>query len=237
MTLNVDAKGALPLRYLTGVDLPSGVLISGSLYQATIRGAEWLLHSFNSAIYSIPIGGMMGFIGTTAPNSAFVFPTGQAISRTTYATLFSLVGTAYGVGDGSTTFNVPDLTGRIEVMKEATATRLTTAGSGVDGGTLGATGGTQNITLLTANLPAYTPAGSLSVTSTVSNIGRGTNTGDFTLAAGTGGSIISAFANGTRADSAITSTGTLTGTAQGGTSTAVKIVQPTIVLNKLLRII
>src|SRR5258708_2604472 len=62
---------------------------------------------------SVPLGGLMPYIGSTAPNTAFVLPFGQAISRTTYATLFSLVSTTFGVGDGSTTFNIPDLRGRV----------------------------------------------------------------------------------------------------------------------------
>jgi hypothetical protein len=54
---------------------------------------------------------MMARLAESGP-SAFVLPFGQAISRTAYATLFSLVGTIYGSGDGSTIFNIPDLRGR-----------------------------------------------------------------------------------------------------------------------------
>jgi hypothetical protein len=42
-------------------------------------------------------------------------PAGSAVSRTTYATLFGVIGTNYGAGDGSTTFNLPDLVGRVVV--------------------------------------------------------------------------------------------------------------------------
>src|SRR4051812_2341879 len=50
VTLAVDGQTARPLRFLTGVELPAGTLISGSLYQATYRSAttEWLLHSFDA---------------------------------------------------------------------------------------------------------------------------------------------------------------------------------------------
>ena len=55
-----------------------------------------------------PIGSIQAYGGTTAP-SGWLLCQGQAVSRTEYADLFNVIGTAYGSGDGSTTFNVPDL--------------------------------------------------------------------------------------------------------------------------------
>lgn len=55
-----------------------------------------------------PIGAIIPFGGTTAPDG-FLLCQGQEVSRTTYAELFKVIGTAFGAGDGSTTFNVPDL--------------------------------------------------------------------------------------------------------------------------------
>lgn len=120
VTLSVDGQTAKPIRFATGVDLPAGSLISGSLYQVTYRSAveEWLLHSFDASVYAIPIGGVVDYIASTAPNGAFALPYGQAISRTVYSGLFSLVSTTFGVGDGSTTFNVPDLRGRVVAGKD-----------------------------------------------------------------------------------------------------------------------
>jgi len=61
-----------------------------------------------------PGGGAAGavtwFAGTTAP-SGWLVANGQSVSRTTYAALFSAIGTTFGSGDGSTTFNIPDLRG------------------------------------------------------------------------------------------------------------------------------
>ena len=54
---------------------------------------------------------MTAFAGVSAP-SGFLICDGSAISRSTYSSLFSTVGTAYGAGDGTTTFNIPDLRGR-----------------------------------------------------------------------------------------------------------------------------
>jgi len=63
---------------------------------------------------------------------------GTALSRTTYATLFSAIGTTYGTGDGSTTFNIPDLLGRVPVGAGA--------GSGLTARALGVKSGQQEIT-------------------------------------------------------------------------------------------
>lgn len=69
--------------------------------------------------------------GRTANHARWLLCDGAAVSRTTYAALFAVVGTTFGVGDGSTTFNVPDLRGRFPLGK---------AGAGT-GSTLGGTGG------------------------------------------------------------------------------------------------
>jgi len=60
---------------------------------------------------AIPVGAIFPYSGTSAP-SGWLLCDGSAVSRTTYSTLFSLLGITHGQGDGSTTFNVPDLEGR-----------------------------------------------------------------------------------------------------------------------------
>lgn len=67
-------------------------------------GLKWATPS------GVPAGFVMMFAANAAP-TGFVKANGAAISRSTYATLFSAIGTTFGVGDGSTTFNVPDLRG------------------------------------------------------------------------------------------------------------------------------
>ena len=60
---------------------------------------------------ALPTGTLAPFAGSTAP-TGFLLCQGQAVSRTTYAALFAAIGTTYGAGDGSTTFNLPDGRGR-----------------------------------------------------------------------------------------------------------------------------
>lgn len=62
-------------------------------------------------------GTVLPFAGSTAPDG-WLLCYGQAVSRTTYAVLFAVIGTTYGIGDGSTTFNVPDLRGRVAAGKD-----------------------------------------------------------------------------------------------------------------------
>jgi len=77
-------------------------------------------------IGAIPAGCIMPYAGATAP-SGFLLADGSAVSRTTYADLFAVVGETYGIGDGSLTFNLPDLNGRVAVGK-STDTEFNTLG-------------------------------------------------------------------------------------------------------------
>ncbi|MEM3097392.1 MAG: tail fiber protein [Nitrososphaerales archaeon] len=65
---------------------------------------------------NIPVGTIVAYGGSTAP-SGWLLCDGSAVSRTTYSALFDVIGTTYGSGDGSTTFNLPDLRGRIPYGK------------------------------------------------------------------------------------------------------------------------
>lgn len=113
-------------------------------------------------------GMLMPYASTSAP-TGWLLCDGSAIDRTTYADLFTLIGTTYGAGDGSTTFNIPDLRGRIPTgldnMGGASANRITNT----QADTLGGTGGNENVTptgsisgstgsttLSTAQIPSHT---------------------------------------------------------------------------------
>lgn len=167
----------------------------------------------------VPLGACLPYYGATAPGSRWLFPHGQAVSRTTYATLFALFGTTFGVGDGSTTFNLPDHRGRIAVGKDdmggAAASRVTTAGSGVNGLTLGAVGGSQ---LMQTHNHAVTDPGH--VHSSVVASGQATDgPAGFTVAGGSNSSA---------------TTGITLGAAGSGSS---QNMQPSIVANVILRVL
>lgn len=93
---------------------------------------------------TVPTGVLLPYCAAVAP-IGYLLCDGAAISRTTYAALFAVIGVAYGVGDGSTTFNLPDMQGAIPVG---------IGGSGVTA--LGDTGGEQTHTLITSEIPPHT---------------------------------------------------------------------------------
>ncbi len=107
---------------------------------------------------AVPVGVVNPFAGATAP-SGWLLCFGQAVSRTQYPVLFTTLGTTYGSGDGSTTFNVPDMRGRVAAGKDdmggTAASRLTSTVLSASN-TLGATGGTQTHTMTTAEMPVHT---------------------------------------------------------------------------------
>lgn len=154
---------------------PTGVTVGNmTVTNLTVTG------SFSVAANRL-VGEIVDYGGTTAP-SLWLLAYGQAISRTTYASLFGVIGTSFGSGDGSTTFNVPDLRGRYTAGKDdmggVAANRITNAVSGITGITLGATGGLQSVTIAIANLPAHTH--SVSVSGTTAGSGSLDHTHNFT---------------------------------------------------------
>lgn len=107
-------------------------------------------HDINAAPFTelLPVGAVSAFAGDSAP-TGWLICDGSAVSRTTYAALFSLLGETYGAGNGSTTFNIPDLKGKIPVGYSSGDANF---------GTLADTGGDVEITLTSAQsgLPAHT---------------------------------------------------------------------------------
>ena len=84
----------------------------------------WLL---GAAATNIPSGALLDFAGTSVP-AGYLACDGANISRTAYTTLFTAIGTTWGVGDGSTTFGLPDIRRRVTVGSGGTGT--TTLGNG-----------------------------------------------------------------------------------------------------------
>jgi microcystin-dependent protein len=104
--------------------------------------AEWYISSATTQ----PSGTVESFAGSTVP-AGWIECDGSAVSRTTYADLFSILSTTWGSGDGSTTFNIPDLRGRT-IIGVGTGTGLTAR-------TLGGTGGAETHMLATSEMPAH----------------------------------------------------------------------------------
>jgi microcystin-dependent protein len=114
-------------------------------YDTTTGAVTW-----NSGI---PAGVMWDYGGTVAP-PGFYACDGSLKSRTTDSLLFAAISTAYGSGDGSTTFALPDCRGRVTAMLDSGTGRLTTVAN-----TMGATGGVDKYALLLAEIAAHTHAG------------------------------------------------------------------------------
>ena len=93
--------------------------------------------------------------GSASLPSGFLECNGQAVSRSTYAALFAVVSTTYGVGDGTTTFNVPDLTDRTVVNKSNTKSLAQTGGANTVTPTGNISGSTGSTTLTTQQIPSH----------------------------------------------------------------------------------
>ncbi len=111
----------------------------------------------------MPAGMLAPFAGTVAPGG-WLLADGSAVSRDDYVRLFTAIGTTYGIGNGSTTFNVPDLRGRVAAGKNdmggVSSDRLGGGVTGFNGNTLGAAGGNQN----------YTPGGIIGGSQSIAHV-------------------------------------------------------------------
>lgn len=217
-----------------GVDTAS----SNSAYVADGAGSgswEVLPQLLKSSAY--PVGFIKPFAGAVAPIGWFLCD-GSLISRITYGRLFATIGTFFGIGDGATTFALPDCRGRLLVgrdnMGEA-AGRITIAGSGINGEVVGSTGGTETVALTHDNFPSFEAvtnttgahthtSGPSSLRRNASGSGGGNNLG----ASGSAGSLITF-----TAQSAGEHTHTYTVNA-GSPNTPHNNVQPSIIMNMII---
>ncbi len=121
------------------------------------RVVDELLNELSTSSYivtnidSTPIGTIVAYAGTVLPNG-YLLADGSAISRATHADLFNKIGITYGSGNGSTTFNVPNPSGRVVVGQNTSDTSFDA---------LGKTGGAKTHTLTEAEMPSHNhpPAG------------------------------------------------------------------------------
>lgn len=179
--------------------------------------AQWRDRTINPLIDAIangegcgtvnhPVGSAIQFFGSSAPEG-WMLCDGAAISRTTYAALFAVIGTTYGAGDGSSTFNLPDMRGRAGVGAGT--------GSGLTNRALGSNFGAETHQLTSSEMPVHS---------------HNRNVSGFeeqTLRTGTGG--IRAFAGGSQ------QVVTATVTASAGGDAAHNNMQPSLAVNFIIK--
>lgn len=116
---------------VTGTSTFTGnVTASGDITAATFTGdGSGLTGVVAVSEQGVPPGTIVAYGGAAAP-ADWLLCDGSAVDRTTYAALFAIIGETYGVGDGSTTFNLPDLRGRFPLGKAASGTGSALAETG-----------------------------------------------------------------------------------------------------------
>jgi microcystin-dependent protein len=216
-TLNVNSLGATPIHYYSAGAwraVPAALWDADTIFRVAYHGSSGAYRILNRPDTT----GDWIATGRSTARGGTILGYGQAVSRTAYTGLFAAYGTTYGVGDGSTTFNLPDLRGRAVAGKSDMGG--SDAGNLSGGGVLGAALGGQTNTAATNSSVSGSTFGSIGTSPGVG--------GTDVLAEGAGGPAIGR-------DHTHTTSGSLgvTGTASG-TSAAFSIVQPTRVGNYLI---
>ena len=142
--------------FLSDVTVKGNVFVSSKVCASAYFGDGSNL----TGIVAMPTGAVVPFAGVSANTpTGFLLCHGQAVSRTTYSGLSAVVTAHYGAGDGSSTFNLPDLRGRVVAGKDnmggTSADRLTGQSGGINGDVLGRTGGAETHTITEAQLASH----------------------------------------------------------------------------------
>jgi microcystin-dependent protein len=182
----VYAFGSCPI--LSGLTPGSRYYLSGSVAGALTTTAPasnivtiGIAKSASEIVVDVDQAGLSGeapgdvkYIGKDAAPSGWLKANGAAVSRTTYAALFSAIGTTFGVGDGSTTFNLPDLRGEF--------VRGWDDGRGVDAGRVFGSNQSHALQAHThgggANYASQTAAGATGFFASNANLNTGSNSGN-----------------------------------------------------------
>jgi microcystin-dependent protein len=231
-TLSAGSQAATNIYRRTSlgaIAMAGGEMIAGNVVSVIYDGTEFQLLSDQVTL----IGDMKDFGGSAAPPGYFI-EDGSCQSQTTYAALFSVIGTAFDP-TGSTCdtahFALPDTRGRMTAGVDGGAGRITVGGSNC-AATLGLACGTQNQNIGQSNLPNTT------ISVTINSITVNSTRGDLLPASGlqvqaSGGSPLGAIGG---PGVAITSTGTGTGsTAALGSGTALTTLPPVQITNKIIK--
>ena len=223
-TLNVSGTGAVNFFRQTSasvVAMVGGELNTGFRVTAEYDGAQW--QQIGNGITNV--GAVIDSSITGCPRG-FLNANSQAVSRTTWAALFSQIGTTWGVGDGSTTFNVPDLRGRATYGQDQNvggfSNRITVAGGNFDGTGVANVGGLQNSTALIAHTHTITDPGHIH-----------SLTGSFG-AQYSGGVSVAPFVNAATTNTASAFTG-INATNSTGAGTSYSILAPAAIVSKCIQ--
>ncbi len=210
----IEVDGSAGFLRVKSLGITSNELATDSVITAKIQDGAVTAAKLDSAATSVlmPTGAIMPYAGASAP-TGYLFCDGNAVSRATYSDLFGIIGVTYGVGDGSTTFALPDLRGRViagqDDMGGSSANTLTDAQADQLGGTLGE----ETHTLTTTELPAHTHGGLTDIDPNGGDGGSASDPGlDYVTSNGAG---------------------TVSGSTGGGG--AHNNVQPTIILNYIIK--
>jgi microcystin-dependent protein len=219
-TFNISASSTLtPLVTVSGAG--SGTHSVSTISQAVTAPYGTSTNALATTEFvlanSSPTGGLLMWPTTTAP-TGWLLCDGAAVSRTTYASLFAVVGTTFGNGDGSTTFNVPNYLNRIPFGASATTTASAT-------GCIGAVV-TGSISTTTLTVTAVT-RGTLAIGDTISGTGITAGTTITGFISGSGGA-------GTYTVSASQTVASTTVTATGTTLTVPAVGSGTLIVNQIL---
>lgn len=190
VTVSVATGALSQLAAITTATQGTLAVYAGGIWQALPPGGngQVLRQGVGTAAlgvgwdYATPVGTTIAYIATSAP-TGWVMCDGQELSRTTYSALFALIGTSYGAGDGSSTFNVPHMMGRIPMGVDP-------SGTGEVPTALGARKGEATHTLTEAEMPAHTHSVNISSSAggtTPAGPGSGTPGGSYASGSTGGG--------------------------------------------------
>jgi len=159
------------MAFVTPTDVATGEVLTASRYNQDV---------VENVRFYLPTGSLVPYAGAAAPTE-FLLCDGAAVSRSTYADLFDVCGTTYGAGNGSTTFNLPDLRGRMPIgagtgaQNGGSGTGVISGGTALTARTRGAFGGDERLASHTHVLSANY------------HLNAGTGGNDFRITDGNGG--------------------------------------------------
>lgn len=184
-----------------------------------------------------PPGTILLWGGSSTPPSGYLYCNGAAVSRTTYAALYNAIGTSYGAGNGSSTFNLPDFAGAVPVGIHTGVGQFNA---------MGKTGGDRNVTLTTGNLPAHTHSiahthsGNTGASSIEANFSTDTSGGSQSISRVAGGDTVDGHYNGlisgsSHTHSFTTSSQSTTTSGSVGSGDSFSVVQPYLVVRFIIK--